>query len=243
MSPASCLYEGQLSHRRLGATPHDFSYRVSMAYLDLDELRTVFSRRLFWSVGRMNLAWFRREDYMGDPALPLAAVVRDKVEQQLGFRPQGPVRLLTNLRRLGHNFNPVSFYYCFSEDGEMIEATIAEVTNTPWGETHSYVVPGGGPTTVKKAMHVSPLMGMDQSYDLSAGEPAAALAVSITSRSGGRPVFAAALALKRHELTRGQMARALLRFPAPTLALMGRIYFQALRLRLKGVQWHPHPTA
>jgi DUF1365 family protein len=222
---------------------HEFSYPVSMAYLDLAELRTVFARRMFWSVGRMNLVWFRREDYLGDPETPLAAAARDLVEDQLGIRPAGPVRLLTNLRRLGHNFNPVSFYYCFSPGGERIEATIAEVTNTPWGETHRYVVPGAGRATVEKAMHVSPLMGMDQSYELNLGHPGSSLAVGIASRAQGRPVFAAALTLERRELTRAQMARALVRYPAPTLLLMARIYLQALRLRLKGVQWHPHPSA
>lgn len=243
MSQASCLYEGTLSHRRLEPVEHEFSYPVSMAYLDLDELRTVFSRRLFWSVGRMNLVWFRREDYLGDPDTHLAAAARDVVEAELGFRPTGPVRLLTNLRRLGHNFNPVSFYYCFGPDGERIEATIAEVTNTPWGETHRYVVPGAGRATVQKAMHVSPLMGMDQSYELNLGIPGTNLTVGIASRAQGTPVFAAALALERRELTRAQMARSLVHHPAPTMLLMGRIYLQALRLRLKGVQWHPHPSA
>ena len=47
--------------------------------------------------------------------------------------------LLTNLRTLGHCFNPVSFYYCF-DDAENLEAVVAEVTNTPWGERHAYVL-------------------------------------------------------------------------------------------------------
>ncbi len=52
----------------------------------------------------------------GDAALPLAESVRRLVAAlRLGTRPEGPIRLLTNLACLGTNFNPVSFYYCYRE--------------------------------------------------------------------------------------------------------------------------------
>ena len=86
---------------------------------------------------------FRRSDYLGDPAVPLADAVRALVAERLGSAPQGPIRLLTHLRTFGHCFNPVSFYYCFAADGERLEAIVAEVTNTPWGERHAYVLPRG----------------------------------------------------------------------------------------------------
>jgi hypothetical protein len=38
-----------------------------MMYLDLAELEHLFQGRALWSVGRPNLAWFRRRDYLGDP--------------------------------------------------------------------------------------------------------------------------------------------------------------------------------
>ena len=76
------------------------------------------------------------------------------------------MRLLTNLRCLGHLFNPVSFYYCFDRAGEELEAVVAEVTNTPWGERHAYVLgvrgtDGGVRERVDKVFHVSPFMAMD----------------------------------------------------------------------------------
>ena len=72
--------------------------------------------------------------------MPLADAVRDLVEERTGARPAGPIRLLTHLRSFGHCFNPVSFYYCFDPAGERVEAVVAEVTNTPWGERHAYVL-------------------------------------------------------------------------------------------------------
>jgi DUF1365 family protein len=50
-----------------------------------------------------------------------------------GTRPAGPIRLLTDLRYLGHSIDPVSFYYCFAPDGFRANTVIADVENIPWG--------------------------------------------------------------------------------------------------------------
>jgi uncharacterized protein len=117
-----------------------------MMYLDLDELPSVFAGRRFWSLERPNLATFRRQDHIGDPASSLAETVRDLVEDQTGSRPSGAVRLLTHLSYCGYCFNPVSLYFCFESEagqgatGERLHSVVAEVTNTPWKERHCYVL-------------------------------------------------------------------------------------------------------
>ena len=83
-------------------------------------------------------ARFRRADHIGDPARPLREVVREIARART--RRTGPCALLTNLRTLGHCFNPVCFYYLFEPDGETLGAVVAEVTNTPWGDRHAYVL-------------------------------------------------------------------------------------------------------
>lgn len=128
---ASALYIGQVMHRRHHPHPHAFRYPIAQLLLDLDELDTVFAGRWLWSVNRRNLAEFRRSDYFGDPARPLADAVRDHAAGTLGYRPAGPVRLLTHLRFAGHVFNPVSFYYCYQADGSTLDCIVAEITNTP----------------------------------------------------------------------------------------------------------------
>ncbi len=95
---------------------------------------------------RPGLVRFRRSDYLGDPAQPLDEAVRSLVASRCGSRPEGPIRVLTHLRTFGHCFNPVSFYYCFEAGGEQVQSVLAEVTSTPWGERHAYVLPqGDGP--------------------------------------------------------------------------------------------------
>jgi DUF1365 family protein len=248
---ASCLYEGVIRHRR--TSPRDeFSFPLFMAYVDLDELPWLFDGSLLWSARRPAPAWFRRADYLGDPQTPLREAVAAVVAERTGIAVEGPIRMLTHLRYLGHCFNPVSFYYCYDAVGEHVSAVVADVTNTPWGERHAYVMPvhrrrDHGSTSVlaghfAKALHVSPLMGMDHTYDWRLSEPGKRLSVHIEStRDDGRRAFDATLSLLRREITPRELRRALVRYPALTMRLTARIYAHALRLRLRGARYHPHP--
>jgi len=246
---ASAVYEGWIRHRRFEPVEHEFRYRIFMPYLDLDELPGVLDPHPLWSARRPAPARFRREDFIGDPRRPLAECARDTVEQRTGRRPTGPVRLLANLRYLGHSFNPVSFYYCFDPAGERVEAIVADVNNIPWGESHPYVLANGGGDgrgmsgEVEKALHVSPLMGMEQTYSLRASEPGAGLSVQIESRprQGAGKSFDATLTLRRRELSSAVLTRMLVRYPAMSLQVVAKIYAQALRLKLKGARYVPHP--
>ena len=130
--------EGSIRHRRLRAPEREFRYRLALAYIDLDELPTLLGGRLL--AARPGLARFRRRDYLGEEHLPLASSVRDLVAARTGVRPSGPIRLLANLSTFGHCFNPVSFYYCIDAAADRVQAVVAEVTNTPWGERRSYVL-------------------------------------------------------------------------------------------------------
>jgi DUF1365 family protein len=246
----SALYEGAVRHRRLaGGVRDEFRHPLFMAYLDLDELPGALDGGLLCSARRPALAWFRRSDHLGARDHDLAESVRELVAERTGRRPGGPIALLTHLRCFGHNFNPVSFYWCFGRDSGTVEAVVAHVTNTPWGESHSYVLDASdrGSAAIArgsfvKELHVSPLMGMEQTYDLSVTEPGERISVHIASTApDGRTVFDATLSLARHELSRRTLAALLVRYPLQTVGIVARIYGHALRLRLRGADYHPHP--
>ena len=244
---ASALYEGTVRHRRMAVRQREFGYRIHMAYLDLDELPGLLGGRL--ASPRPGLVRFRRSDYFGDPREDLATAVRAEVERLTGARPDGAVRLLTNLRAFGHCFNPVSFYYCFEAAGERVQAVLAEVTNTPWGERQAYALSRRGENgrvlsgRSEKLLHVSPFMGMDHEYEWRVSVPGERLSVHIESHRAGEPAFDATLNLVRRELTTRSLASATARHPMNTLHVLARIYGQALRLKLRGVPVYPHPGA
>ena len=236
---ASAIYHGTVRHRRFAERKREFEHDIALAYIDLDELPRLLGGRLL--ARRPGLARFRRSDYFGEG--DLAGAVRARIKAETGAAPDGPIRVLTHVRSFGHCFNPVSFYFCFDRD-ERLQALLAEVTNTPWGERQSYVITRGDRSGAvlrgdsEKLMHVSPFFGMDQRYDWRVAEPGSTLSVHIENREQGVRAFDATLSLSRRELT----YTSLLRRPFATLRMLALIYAHAVAIRLRGIRTRPHPA-
>lgn len=250
----SAVYRGRVRHRRHDPIDHEFDSAVGMLYLDLDELEGphgILEHRPLWSASRRAIGRFRREDYLGDAAVPLKTAVGQEILAQTGAVHDGPVRLLTTPRTFGRAFNPVSFYYCFDAvDTDAVQFIVAEVTNTPWGERHSYVMDArdsGRPVmrqAFDKVFHVSPFMGMEHRYAWSLTVPGPTLSVNIDSTTTTSPAvhaFDATLSLVREPLTASSLRRLLARFPFSTLRTGLYIYAHAIRLKLKGAPYFAHP--
>lgn len=245
----SCIYAGQVRHRRFTPKSHQFSYKLFLMYLDLAELPSVFDRFWLWSTGKKNIAMFRREDHMGDKKLPLDLSVRNYIEDETGRRPEGPVRLLTHLSYFGFGFNPVSFYYCYDKDDKHLEFIVAEVNNTPWGEQYCYILDSRENKSdsrihryfENKRFHVSPFMPMDMQYDWRFSLPEDSLSVHMENYQHDKKVFDATLKLKKREITSRNLAFALIQFPMVTMKVVIAIYYQALLLWLKKIPFVNHP--
>jgi uncharacterized protein len=247
----SAIYRGTIRHRRHAPVENAFRYRVFFMYLDLAELPQVFDDHPLWSAQRVNLAYFRRRDHVGDPRIPLDRIVRDQVATQTGVRPQGPIRMLTHLRYLGHCFNPVTFYYLFDRGDTRLETIVAEITNTPWGERHLYVLddsrnihPHGRWRRFRfaKAFHISPYMPMQIAYDWRFAVPGERLRAHLINYQDGQPVFDATLDLARRPINRTNLTRMLLLYPAMTVKVVAMIYWQALKLKYKRTPFYAHPA-
>ena len=248
-APASAIYEGWVRHRRLAPHAHAFRYRICLLYVDLAELDRLFAGRALWSVGRRNVGEFRRADYLGDPAVPLDEAVRRRVAEATGERPDGAIRMLTHLRYFGHCFNPVTFYYCHDAAGAL-RTIVAEITNTPWRERHSYVLPVAAAdrrgTALRwdfaKAFHVSPFLPLARDYAWRFTEPGAMLRVHMNVLADDAREFDATLVLERRPWTAANLRRVLWRFPAMTLRVVVAIHWQALLIFLRRNPVYPHPA-
>ena len=247
----SRVYRGTLRHRRFTPRQHAFSYQIWMAYLDLDELPTLFDNVPGFSARHRALARFRREDYLAPTDLPLKDAVRQELSRQLGEAPQGRICILTQLRTLGSMFNPISLYYAFDQH-DRLTAVLGEVTNMPWREHTCYacrVDPerhSHGAMFIKD-MHVSPFNPMNMTYRWRFNTPDEKLLVHMENwhddpaPNAPKRQFDATLMLEAAPATRRVLLSTLARQPWISLKTVAGIHFEALRLWLKRIPVFDHP--
>jgi hypothetical protein len=244
----SAVYFGTLRHRRFEPRRHEFSYPLFMAFLDIDRIPELMRESPFTSYNRFNWASFYECDHFGDPSVPLRRRLEADAAANGIELPDGPVLLLTHLRYLGYNFNPISLFYCFNRQGE-VETILAEVNNT-FGESHNYWLsarnhePGKKPHVFRrpKLMHVSPFMPMELDYRFVLPPPGSRLVAHMDTLAGGRATFDATLRLRREPWSAPAIHSALLRFPWVTAKVIAAIHWEALKLYLKKVPVFTHPA-
>lgn len=254
MIPEPGLYTGTLRHRRFHPRKHEFTYKLFMAWLDIDRIPELMAKSPWTSYNRFNWASFQERDHFGDQRLSL----RERVEQDARAHGvplrDGPIFLLTHLRYLGYCFNPISFYFCYDRSGHL-DAVLAEVNST-FGESCNYWLwrqnrqPSANALHYRcpKTMHVSPFMDMNLDYEFVLTEPAVKLVAHMNTIERGnafespQTLFDATLALEGRPWTSRNLSGVLLRHPWMTAKVIGAIHWEALRLFLKRVPVFTHPA-
>lgn len=236
------LYVGRIVHQRLLPRKHGFSYPFFMYHVNLDHLDELPELRPWFSVDRFALARLRSLDYLGATAKPLADQARKTMTDLTGRPVTGEVTALLNLRTLGLYFSPVNFYFGHDTSGRCSHL-LAEVSNIPWNERHHYafvLADGAGSPRHPKKFKVSPFNPVEQQYRWHIVPPGETARIEIEVDDQRGRVFNARLELTRRPLDRATLRSQMIRRPAMTAAMVGAIYWQALRLYLKRVPYIPY---
>lgn len=242
----ACWIPATTTHARQGSAAHSFANAVSYVLIDPEAPLTgcaLFSRN------RFNLAAVLDRDYGFAGRGQIGPAWARAAAERLGHpgARTAPLRLLTMPRILGNGFNPVSFWF-FLDGTDAITAVLAEVNNT-YGDRHGYLChnPGFAPIRPsdrphsRKVMHVSPFREVAGSYRFSFLLAPDRVAIRIEHQDGGERLVAT-LAGPLQPLRSPTIVAAVLRARAAPLRTRALIYWQALRLRLKGAGFRPRPA-
>ncbi len=254
-APALCT--GTVFHRRLRPTVHEFAYPVRSVWFDPDDPDAVAAAHPLWSATHAAPARFRPGDYGDGSRSTLGEQVRRDLTPVLGGRPEGAVRMLTQWRRWGWLFNPITLFVAWDgddgDDGDDRQpvGAVLEVTNTPWKERHRYATAlhpaadGSLTATVDKVLHVSPFLDEGYRYDVSVGaadEHSLTFGIDVADRATGAVVLVTGMRLALAPVTRESLGAALRNDVLPTHRVSAGIHAQAARLWRKRVPFVAHPA-
>jgi DUF1365 family protein len=234
----------RVGHTRRAPVRNSFGYKVDYVLLDETLLRPGAGTRLF-SFGRRNLISLHPGDhgFAGEGGVDWVR----RIAAEAGLSDVAEVSLLTHPRYWGYVFNPVSFWFMTARNGDL-SAVLAEVHNT-FGDRHCYLcrAAGGGPIRpdswieAEKQFHVSPFFEIEGRYRFRFALDDQRVAVWIDYDNGNGGGLHTALLGKRRPLSDAQLVLALLRRPLGAAKTTALIYWQALKLSLKGVRYRPRP--
>ena len=245
---ASGLYVGWTRHRRRVTVDRSFRYRTFHALLDVDELPGLEREVRGFAYRRPAPVRFRDRDHLGAGDTPVKAKLARWLAGQGHELPDGPVRVLANLRVLGHVFDPVSWWFCHRADGSLA-LVVAEVRNT-FGESYWYLLDrfddrGDGVVRAHaaKRFHVSPFLpiaGLEYRFTFVLRPDRIVAHIDVLDEDG-EVVFDATQVGARRPFTTASLLRTLAGNPLLPLRTVALIHLQALRLAVRRVRFHRKP--
>ena len=231
------LYQAEVWHRRIRPRPHAFRYRVFYMLVDTDSLETGESHCRLLSFNRFNLFSIYRDDFGNAAGVPLRTQLAGILGRAGGASPITRVMMLALPRVLGYAFNPITVFYCYSDD--TLAGVVYEVHNT-FGEKHFYTTSATGngklQHSAEKAFHVSPFYSAEGSYEFRLGQPDRRITLLIRYfGADGALDLTAGLRGARLVLTSSNLLRLFLRIPLETLKVTFAIHYEAARLWCKRI--------
>jgi DUF1365 family protein len=245
----SAFYIGQVFHKRFHPKEHAFSYPLYMNFLDLDEIELLNKKHWWFSPRRWAPLQLKLSDYFRDkPQKTSGSTLKtgyclkaDAITKadSLGADVSNINRvcMLAQLRCFGIYFSPINFFFLY--ENKVAKYVIAEVSNTPWNNSHCYLIDLASPAPNEKSFHVSPFMDLDMEYHWRIKEPSSSTHIQIESWRE-QCLFLASFSAKRHDMNAKKISAVFLRWPIVTIGIIRAIYWQAFKLYLKGIRYLPY---
>ena len=236
----SCIYIGKVIHKRFKPKEHFFKYKVFSLFIDLYELKEIEKKIKFFSYNKFNLISFFDIDHGARDGTSLEDWVKKHLKNVGVLDMNIKIRLLCYPRILGYVFNPLSIFFIYDENNNLI-SILYEVKNT-FNEQHTYVFKTErGKNLIEnscnKKFHVSPFIDMNCKYYFRVLNPQNKLSVVINqSDDEGKLLYASQDGFKQ-KLSSKNLIFSYLSHPLMTFKIISAIHFEALKIWLKGIKF------
>ena len=228
-----CIFDGTVFHKRFVPFDHDFSYKLSYIWIDLNKQRNL---RLF-KFNSLSLFSFYDDDFGSKSRSKNQKLINYLILKlsKHNIKNVGHIKILCLPRIVNYAFNPISIFVCFDNKKKQ-RAFIFEVKNT-FGEKCAYLVDLykiKGEIKKKKILHVSPFFEVKGEYRFFFSLNNKNVYLEILYCLNGQKQFLAKFSGKRCELTDKNLALLFLKRVYQNILVTFGIHIQALKLWFKG---------
>ena len=235
----SSIYNGTVIHKRFKPKIHFFKYQVFSLLIDLSELKILDQKISFFSYNSFNLISFFDKDHGDRDGSSLIEWVKKNLKENKIISENIKIKLLCYPRIFGYVFNPLSVFYVYNKNEELI-SILYEVKNT-FGEQHTYIFKVENNNLLqhncKKKFHVSPFIEMDCNYFFRILKPTEKISVIIDQYQSNEKILYASQDGIRRDFTSSELIRSYLKHPLMTFKIIIAIHFEAFKLWSKGIRY------
>jgi len=236
----SYIYIGNVIHKRFKPTVHFFKYKVFSILIDLSEIDLLDNSLKIFSYNKFNIVSFYDVDHGPRDGTSIKEwLIKNLQDNQIDTKDI-KIKLLCYPRIFGYVFNPLSVFFIYNKNSELI-SILYEVKNT-FGEQHTYLFKIKEndnliENTCKKKFHVSPFIEMDCKYFFKILKPGNKISIIIDQYDEKGKLLYASQDGSRIELNNKNLFLSYLKHPLMTFKIIAAIHFEAFKLWTKGIKF------
>jgi len=236
----SFIYTGNVVHKRFKPKIHFFKYKVFSLLIDLSEIHLLDKDLKIFSYNKFNIISFYDKDHGPRDGSSVKNWVIDNLKKNNIDTNDIQIKLLCYPRIFGYVFNPLSVFYVYDKNLNLI-SILYEVKNT-FGEQHTYVFKSDINNNLvqhmcKKKFHVSPFIEMDCVYFFRLLKPGNKMSVIIDQNDKEGKILYASQDGVKSEITNANLTKSYLKHPLMTFKIILAIHFEAFKLWSKGIKF------